>query len=308
MGCSQSQYTEPSDNDECNEIKIKRPLLSDNDDENKDEIDNVHSHTKRLSNSSSQITIESSSPVMALKKKVRASSLPINPLQNVLDTPLEEQINSKLERSIVDLPVASDLPRMITRTIVFDKDESKLFDPSLNESVNAIENIKKLFLTLSTNLGIDAVTENVEKQYDSILPVDFEGDTTLALKSIVKDLVGEDNPVSNILKSLNQAIIAPAMMRLKVKLMEKLNYKDARNKWKVEIHLSENGILIIHKKVEQSIPEEFEFEWNLSIKFDSLTKNVVHADFKIVNIIFNEPDSTSQERSGQIEEKLKEFI
>lgn len=83
-----------------------------------------------------------------------------------------------------------------------------------------------------------------------MLPNNFEGDTTVALKNVVNDLIGENNPVSNILKSLNQAIIAPAIMKLKIGLMEKkLNYKDSRNKWEIEIHLNEDNVIIKHKKV-----------------------------------------------------------
>lgn len=115
---------------------------------------------KRLTNSSSNIN-----EIPGIKKiKTRSASLPVNPLQNVLESPLEDQVNMKLKRTIVDLPVSSDLPRMITRTIVFDKNGEKLFDPT-DESIKPIEKIKKLFLTLSKSLCVNFITENVELQY-----------------------------------------------------------------------------------------------------------------------------------------------
>lgn len=315
MGCSHSYFmTQGISNDESdgsNDIRIsKKPLLSDDqikyDDESINESDSVikdNEFPKRLSNSSSNVKDLSS----VHKIKTRSTSLPINPLQNVLESSLEEQVNMKLQRAIVDLPVSSDLPRMISRTIVFDKNGEKLFDPN-DESIMPIEKIKKLFLTLSKSLCVNFVTENVESQYDILLPRNFEGDTTIPLKNVINNLIGENNPVSNILKSLNQAIIAPAIMKLKITLMQKeLNYKDSRNKWEIEIHLNDDDVTIKHKKFEKSIPEEFEFEWHLSLHFDTNVNTIDAVDFKIVNIIFDDPNTPNEKRS-QIEEKLKAFL
>lgn len=65
---------------------------------------------------------------------------------------------------------------------------------------------------------------------------------------MLRALIGDKNPVSNVLKCINQAIIAPAVMQLKIKLLNSINYKDGRNKWEVDIYLNDK-VKIVHKKV-----------------------------------------------------------
>lgn len=66
-------------------------------------------------------------------------------------------------------------------------------------------------------------------------------------------LVGDKNPISNILKCINQAIIAPAVMKMKIELLNCIDYKDGKSKWDIDIHLNEK-VKIVHKKVKTMFP------------------------------------------------------
>ena len=68
------------------------------------------------------------------------------------------------------------------------------------------------------------------------------------MKKAVNELIGDKNPISNILKCINQAIIAPVAVKLKFAVMNHINYKDGRNRWFIDINLGDS-VKIVHKKV-----------------------------------------------------------
>jgi hypothetical protein len=83
----------------------------------------------------------------------------------------------------------------------------------------------------------------------------------------LEEVIGENNAVSVILKCINQAMVAPAVLRMKSHLMNRVGYKDCRNQWDVDVNIvhDESGkqVTVTHLKREQSVPEGFEFVWAL---------------------------------------------
>jgi hypothetical protein len=56
-----------------------------------------------------------------------------------------------------------------------------------------------------------------------------------------------------LLKTCNQEILAPAVLRLKLHIHRHLQYKDLRGQWHIAIELKPNGhMLVSHNKREQS--------------------------------------------------------
>lgn len=89
----------------------------------------------------------------------------------------------------------------------------------------------------------------MQLRFDEALPTDFEGDTKDRLKGFLESVVGNDTPVSAILKCINQGIVAPAIMALRIGLMGKINYKDCGNHWDIEVRIGPSTACVIHQKV-----------------------------------------------------------
>jgi hypothetical protein len=81
------------------------------------------------------------------------------------------------------------------------------------------------------------------------------GEVMLKMKPLLSELVQECNPVATILKCINQGMLAPAVMKIKLFSAGKFNYKDCRNEWNVEVTIESDesgntkGVQVSHVKV-----------------------------------------------------------
>lgn len=229
--------------------------------------------------------------------------------------PLLDQMNQKFSRSITDLPVASDIPRMAPRTSVIDvQTDSLIFNRNegtvgLPKPINAIDLSKSLLVLLFAVFSPDnkRMATIAGEKFDEVLPVDFEGDTKDRLNGFLDVVVGNDTPVSAILKCINQGLVAPAIMALRIGLMGKLNYKDCGNNWDVEVRVNIASAVVIHQKREQLIPAGCEFVWRLEIHFVAPYAHISHVDFHISEVHFTD-DTMDMERKIKIVESLSSFL
>jgi len=89
----------------------------------------------------------------------------------------------------------------------------------------------------------------------------------LFLKSNMQE---ENNNVMCVLKSINQAVLAPAIIALKMALPG-LPFKDYRNSWRVKIFIgNDESVDVVHVRREQSFGTQneemkFEFVWELRV-------------------------------------------
>jgi len=120
-------------------------------------------------------------------------------------------------------------------------------------------------------------------------------DTIKQLHLFIKEIVGEQTKLVQILKACNQSIIAPVLIYLTNSLEGILSFK--QKTWKIQILIGTSVIRITHIKTEQSAPDAediygpFAFEYTLDFILDkdaselkqmivNLTKVVVFDDKK----------------------------
>ena len=95
-----------------------------------------------------------------------------------------------------------------------------------------------------------------------------------------------------LLKACNQAIIAPAVLRLKSTIgggdrNYSFPYKDVRGGWKIFIDINTDNVVITHQKEEQSFePDNFNFEWKFQIILDRQLNDITNISLKIENLKF----------------------
>lgn len=112
--------------------------------------------TPRRSGSSATLKVEVTGPEgvkTSPRKEALKRSLTMS-ASAATSAPLLDQMNQKFSRSIVDLPVASDIPRMVARTSVFELPSgTALFNRSegttgLPKPINSIDLSKSLIILL----------------------------------------------------------------------------------------------------------------------------------------------------------------
>lgn len=87
----------------------------------------------------------------------------------------------------------------------------------------------------------------------------------------------EDHPVMKTLKAVNQSIIAPAVIELRLSICPSLPFKDTSG-WQVHIIVNDETVIVQHSKRQnhrdaRKVEEAFEFEWTLTMTFSrDLTK------------------------------------
>jgi len=79
---------------------------------------------------------------------------------------------------------------------------------------------------------------------------------------------GNDSKVVRLIKSCNQAIIAPVIIQLKTHLGVENMTKDVAKSWTTKIFVERDEILVCIYKREQQLENLFQYEWELMLTFD----------------------------------------
>lgn len=211
--------------------------------------------------------------------KLRPSSsatLPASGLPSI-DT-LTENIEGKWTKPISTLPIATDLPRLVNLTSIYVGDDKRDVTNSAAgdqpEHERSIEQVLfSALLTLSIHLHDPTTLGIIKQHFWDYHKGDIDGEVArnfgLFLKSHLQD---ESNNVMCVLKLINQAILAPAIIALKMAIPT-LPFKDFRNSWRVKIFINnDDSVDVLHVRREQSFNSQhseemrFEFVWELRIK------------------------------------------
>lgn len=111
----------------------------------------------------------------------------------------------------------------------------------------------------------------------------------MLLKKFLIDVLGEQNKVVRLLKTINSATVSPAIVELKFCLGVNYLTKDvSANTWKFDIYLrkQENLIEVKSRKWEQELKLNlFHYEWELNIKFD-WKMDFQGANLQVTNLVF----------------------
>ncbi len=92
----------------------------------------------------------------------------------------------------------------------------------------------------------------------------------------MNEVIDPESITAQVLKTLSQSIVAPALIELTLKLANKLSFSEG-GPWKVRVLLGESTIVITHWRKHRHIPQDnpsekvksqFQFEWQLTITLD----------------------------------------
>jgi hypothetical protein len=218
---------------------------------------------------------------------------------------LEKDIRSKWEKSMHTLPVASDFPRLAKLTKIYG-DEGELEIPN-QPSVERI--IYSILLTLALQLNDSHTHDATRDNYWTYLRENIEGEIRREFDSFLKNCMDENSKVAHVLKTINQGVIAPAVISLKLALPS-LPFKDFRNSWRIEVIIAPDIVTVVHIRREQSFntPPEmtFEFVWECRIVFNKDVTSMNEVKVRIIELAFGE--KVTPENSSKIRNEMKRFL
>jgi hypothetical protein len=180
-----------------------------------------------------------------------------------------EKIKGLLQKSYTALPMSTDLPRLANIRIFHDGKEIPLV--SSESPPSTLEKLNFIFTTLSEILVSHEAAQQVAAHFKEHMAEATSASGTISKNQVadfLKAIGGDDSPVINVLKPVNQVSISPAIIELKTVLGLENMTKDVRNSWFFLITVTADNIVVQSKKRDQCIKNNFQMEWVLSFTFD----------------------------------------
>jgi len=216
-----------------------------------------------------------------------------------LDT-LKAQTDSKFIKSLNDLPINVDFPRLFPLVTIMDKNKNVIWEERKIVDNNLAANLMEFlaFLDKSLNLGKE---DEIRKRYYDYIPFGAEptsGEIPTGLKKFLNEVLTDNSLIVSILKCMNQAIIVPAVTIIRLTfMMAKINYFEIRGKWNIIILLNDDKISITNKRWERSEPPKFNFCWDNEFILNKDTYQLIEAKLCISEITYlnevSDDDKTS---------------
>lgn len=241
---------------------------------------------------------------------------------------LKTEIHMKWSRPVKTLPVHVDVPRLARKMAIY-ADNNKnhvlhaakdtgagLSDDAPLGTVNKHPDaqlhdqriIRDIILTLSIHLG---EPKEQQRHIEAKFPEYFgPGDTSVALREYMENVVGDDSKVIGVLKACNQSILAPGVLKLKFSVGNQFPFKDMRGSWRIDIIVDKDKVTVIHSKRERSFEDSpsdyFEFGWSLAMVFDKDITDLQETLLFIEDISYG--SDVHNDKKMQIRESMKNFM
>jgi hypothetical protein len=214
-----------------------------------------------------------------------------------------------LQRPFAQLPMSSDLPRLTNIRVVDEKGRSEYEQPAA--AAPTLAKLRYTFVALTALLLDDKAVEMTKKTFDEHFAEGLDV-SKLSMESFLVKIGGDASPVVQVLKAVNQSAISPAIIHLKLKLGLVNMTKDVRDSWFYEVIVSASTgqVVVASHKRDQSIKNEFQYEWVMAVHFDKVAnpeENIeiqklgeVSASTKDIGITANELSSSSSSSTAPI--------
>jgi hypothetical protein len=231
---------------------------------------------------------------------------------------LIKDINDVCHKSLANLPVSKDLPRLGRNFTMYEYTGSN-FEVKTFTNDKAKDPIPvvvfRLIEHLSKALNHTHTTPYTEDNFNAEVNMNMHE----TLTKYLGNHFGEPNRVVNILKTCNQSPVIATLFHVRTAL-EKIDvrFKDCRGQWFLHFHTGKdkNSPQITQRRVEQvykMAPDNtrllnlYKFEWELELIFDSLECNFIKCvALRILRVDFAEEGmELSESERKEAEDKIR---
>eukprot|EP01116_Phalansterium_solitarium_P012624 TRINITY_DN29077_c0_g1_i1.p1 TRINITY_DN29077_c0_g1~~TRINITY_DN29077_c0_g1_i1.p1 ORF type:complete len:307 (+),score=52.78 TRINITY_DN29077_c0_g1_i1:171-1091(+) len=174
-------------------------------------------------------------------------------------------VREKWQRRIEDLPVAIDFPRL------HNKVDLCMDGKAVEQAADPDRSLLATLDSIAALLDADA-RPLIRERYAEIFSPDSH-DHAQAMKMLLPHL--ENHRTSRLLKAINQAIIAPPVIKLKTEFGRKHPFKDLRGAWRIRVDVrppeagDDEAVSVVHTRSELSFEADlFQFDWDFKMLFN----------------------------------------
>ena len=236
----------------------------------------------------------------------------------VADDLLPAMVAMWKDKSLDELPVCKDLPRLVRRVAIIRDDDSVVYEPPSLEADNEnssvtryVELTGELMLALVREMeGADREQELRPELAKVVERVKPEAEAEGFVREMFKLCGDETSPAMRALKSVHQDVVGHCTLSLKQHITTRFMTKDVRtpNGWRIRVRVSKDAIQVYHIRREQSVEDKdnrqnhWEFEWELRLLFDPQVTEMRHAQLRVTDLFL------SQGIDPQLEENIKKDL
>ena len=227
------------------------------------------------------------------------------------------KILATLLKPFTQLPLHTDLPRL-AHIITISKSQKTLFKAQLG--VPAVNNLENILIVLTQELlspdekrTISSITSSVEKHF--LIGKDQPDKIINFLLNESFSYTGslDANPVIRILKSMNQSVMAPALIELKLALGLNNMTKDVAGSWEISIDFEDEKTIIVKiLKREQHIINMFQYQWSLTFVYQKQNELDVQCKdiyVRVTDLIFNNEEILKKPAlKDEVKQVLKKYV
>jgi len=229
---------------------------------------------------------------------------------------LTNDVGAKWARPLHSLPIAGDFPRLAKVTSIYVGPDCKDITPSPPSTEHPDHPLEHIIYETLIKLAIylhDPTTlQSTKEHFWDYHKGDVEGEIARNFGMFLKSCLHDGDNVGLVLKSINQAILAPAVIALKMAISS-LPFKDYGNSWRVKVIVGDDDFVqIVHVRREQSFNPKagdamkFEFVWELSIGIDLRHRSEGEEVEGKVGESSSQPISESPRTSSEVSQPRRE--
>eukprot|EP00029_Vermamoeba_vermiformis_P005924 TRINITY_DN2191_c0_g3_i1.p1 TRINITY_DN2191_c0_g3~~TRINITY_DN2191_c0_g3_i1.p1 ORF type:complete len:287 (-),score=50.50 TRINITY_DN2191_c0_g3_i1:116-976(-) len=221
----------------------------------------------------------------------------------------QDETKVTLRKSIAELPVAADLPRLVRHVTINIRDEKSV---SFSNPDHSLADQLRKFLT---------VLANELESGNSELPAKIEGQFTnsnvttpsgyMFLDGLL-DVLRDAPAIVKVLKIINQSFIAPAITSINFLSFSKGvmlgDLKGAEGGWTIEIKIPKvvketERLTVIHRRKQRTLKgaeHPYRFAWELTVKLDE-TLECHSLSLKVRDFVFDDVNLPEEEKTKAIQ-------
>ena len=194
-----------------------------------------------------------------------------------------------------NLPVNTDVPRLIRRVTMIGRDREILFSAkaenvgkgNIPTATLIVLMVKKLAEILESDEKADSIAQESDRLFEKVTE-------QMDLQDWMKDLlnaVGTDSKTVKVVKCINQNVVLQGVWKLKVGVTKNFMTRDVKTEdgWQIIITLADY-IQVKHARREQSVDlhgdtnNHWEFDWDISMTFDGEMKELSDSRLTITKV------------------------
>eukprot|EP00727_Mastigamoeba_balamuthi_P008736 m51a1_g4485 hypothetical protein (273) ;mRNA; f:280735-282156 len=220
-----------------------------------------------------------------------------------------EETRKVWSRPIERLPIAIDLPRLAAHVHIVDARQTPESAPARDNIPDesgakpcAYDHVLRVLLGIARSVEGEERANAIREQYEKSIMRDADlSIQKSAITNLIVNTIGPSTKTASLLRAVNQAIVAPSAIELRMFLLPGIQMKDSqKNPWEVIIRVGEDKVEVSHLRKQCHFDTRqtqcaFEFTWEVSMEFDTELREIAKVNLWLLRFSFG-PETSEEKR------------